>query len=267
MPNAPIRDTDTYYEEAGSGPPVLLINGLAGDLQSFVFQVRALSPHSRVIAFDNRGAGRSASPDRPYTIPQMAEDAAALLAHLGVEKASVVGYSMGGAIAQELVLAHPDLVDKLVLVSSTASIEGYVHTLLTAWIAVRRSNMSRDQIARLTATWLYSPELLDDAERLERSISASIANPYPQQDHAFLRQAAALLQHDAADRLSAVKAPTLVLHGEDDTLIPARNGEKLASLIPGATFKTLKGGHAGMFEFRDEYNEELLAFLGAAVPA
>lgn len=265
MPNAPIRDIITYYEEAGSGPPLLLISGLSGDLQSWVFQVRALSEHFRVITFDNRGAGRTSSPDRPYTIAQMAEDAAALLAYLGIEKASVVGYSMGGMVAQEVALAHPEKVDKLVLVSTAASIEGYVRTLIQSWMAVRRSNMSREQIARLTGVWLYSPELLDDAERLERSIAGAVTNPYPQQDHAFLRQAAALLQHDTEARLGAIKAETLVLHGLDDVFIPPRNGEKLARLIPGATRKLLNGSHAGMMEYRDEYNDELLAFL-AGVP-
>jgi len=269
MPKAPVRDIIIYYEEAGSGTPLVLLTGLAGDIQGWAFQVRDLSPHFRVIAPDNRGAGRTSAPDRPYSIPQMADDVAALLDSLGVAKAHVLGFSLGGAVAQELALADPGLVDKLVLVNTMASIEGYVRTAIGAWVAARRSNMSREQLARLTAVWTYSPELLDDEERFERAIANGLVNPYAQQDHAFLRQATALLAHDTSDRLGDVKAPTLVLHAEQDAFIPPRNGEKLASLIPGATFQTLPGSHIGLFEYPAEYNEAITGFLGidAAVAA
>lgn len=267
MPTVPIRDINVYYEEAGKGTPLILLMGLGGDIQGWARQVQDFAPHFRVITPDNRGAGRTSSPDRPYGMTQMAGDVSGLMDRLGISKAHVAGYSMGGAVAQELALAEPAKVEKLVLINTLASIEGYVRSVLQAWMGARRSNMSRELLARLAACWTYSPELLDDEARFERAIANSLANPFAQQDHAFLRQASALLAHDTTSRLGALKAPTLVLHAEQDALIPPRNGEQLASLIPGARLSILPGGHVGPMEHRKEYNEAILEFLGTGATA
>lgn len=263
MPTAQLRDILVYYEEAGSGDPLVLIMGLGGDLQGWALQVPELSKHYRVITFDNRGAGRTSAPDRPYSIAGMAQDTIALMDRLGIEKASVLGFSMGGFIAQELALAHPNRVDKLILLASAPYIDGYTRTVVRGLIDARRSNMSREQIVRLTSAFLYSPELLDDEERYEKSILNSLANQWPQQDHAFIRQARAVLEFDARDRLSNIKQPTLVVGGKDDALLPIRNSQRLARLIPNATLKELPGGHVGAMEYPNEYNQAFLEFLGA----
>src|SRR3990172_9311716 len=115
MPTAPVRDLMMYYEEAGSGEPLVLIMGLGGDLQGWAFQAPVLAQHFRVITFDNRGAGRTSAPDRPSSIAAMADDTAGLMDYLGIQKAHVLGFSMGGYIAQELALSRPDRVDQLIL--------------------------------------------------------------------------------------------------------------------------------------------------------
>lgn len=263
MPTAQLRDILVYYEEAGAGDPLVLIMGLGGDLQGWALQVPELAKHHRVITFDNRGAGRTSAPDRPYSIARMAEDTVALMDRLGIEKASVLGFSMGGFIAQEMALAHPDRVDKLILLASAPYIDGYTRTVVRSLIDARRSNMSREQIVRLTSIFLYSPELLDDEERYEKSILNSLANQWPQQDHAFIRQAHAVLNFDARDRLSNIKQATLVVGGKDDALLPIRNSQRLAELIPNATLKELPGGHVGAMEYPNEYNQAFLEFLGA----
>jgi pimeloyl-ACP methyl ester carboxylesterase len=196
MPTAPIRDIVTYYEEAGTGDPLILIMGFTGDLQGWAFQVPELSKHFRVITFDNRGAGRTSAPDRPYSIAGMAEDVAALMGRLGIAKANVLGFSMGGYIAQSLALAFPDKVDRLILLSTGPYMDGYGRAVVRSWMDVRRSSLSREQFVRFTAPWLYSPELLDDQERVERSVLNAVNNPYAQQDHAFLRQGQAILDWD-----------------------------------------------------------------------
>ncbi|MBI5949012.1 MAG: alpha/beta fold hydrolase [Chloroflexi bacterium] len=261
MPTAPIRDLMMYYEEKGSGDPLVLVMGLGGDLQGWAFQVPALAATFRVITFDNRGAGRTSAPDRPCTIAQMADDLAGLLDHLKLPKAHILGFSMGGAIAQEFALKYPARVNKLILVSTAASFAGATANLVRSWVDVRRSNMSREQQVRLTANWLYSADLLDDAARFEGSIKNSLANPYPQPDHAFIRQAEAVLAFDTRDRAAGIKAPTLVLAGKEDMLVAPRRTEKLAALIPGASCQSLSGGHVGIIEFAPEYNEAILAFL------
>lgn len=263
MPTVQLRDIVTYYEEHGSGEPLVLIMGLGGDLQAWARQVPALSKHFRVITFDNRGAGRTSAPDKPYSIAGMAEDTLALMDHLGLERAHILGLSMGGMIAQELALAHPERVNRLILVSTAASIEGYVRRVVETWMNVRRSNLSREHVIRLTSLFLYSAELLNDDERYEQAIAASLANPFEQRDHAFLRQATAVLSFDATARLKNVQSPALVTAATEDILIPPRNSERLAGLLPNAEFKALPGGHAGVIEFADQYNAAFLEFLGA----
>ncbi|MCC7366664.1 MAG: alpha/beta fold hydrolase [Dehalococcoidia bacterium] len=265
MPTAAIRDITTYYEEAGKGDALLLINDLGGDLQSWALQVPELAKHFRVIAFDNRGAGRSSAPDRPYSIAAMAQDAAALLDALGVESAHVLGVGMGGFIAQELAIAHPKRVQKLVLLGSAAALDGYGRTVVRTWIDARRSNMSREQVVRFTSPYLYSPGLLDDEDRYERAVLSSASNPYAQQDHAFIRQARAAIEFDARDRLGSIKQEALVIAAKDDLLFPARLTKQLASKIGGAKVLELEGGHVGYVEYPQEYNAALLEFLGTGV--
>ncbi|MFN0093383.1 MAG: alpha/beta fold hydrolase [Dehalococcoidia bacterium] len=262
MPKIPTRDIMTYYEEQGSGEPLLMIMGLGGDLQAWLRVAPVLARHYRVITYDNRGAGRSSSPDKPYSIAGMANDAAALLDALGIEKAHVLGFSMGGYIAQELALQHPRKVEKLILLSTAASIEGYIRRIVHGMVAVRRTNLSREGWVRYQAPYLYSPELLDDDVRAEEAIRANLANEWPQGDHAFIRQCDAILAWDAKDRVAGIKNQALVAVGGDDVLVPPRNSERLAKKLPNATLKTLPGAHVGVLENPKEYVETFLAFLG-----
>lgn len=127
--------------------------------------------------------------------------------------------------------------------------------------------MSREQLVRNTAPFIYSAALLDDGERYERAIQATVDNPYTQQDHAFIRQVQAILAWDATSRSNGIKSSTLVVTNSDDILVPPRNGEKLSKLISGAKLVSLDGGHAGVTEAPHEHNTAFLEFLGAAVPA
>lgn len=267
MPYVPTRDIVTYYEEAGSGEPLVLIRGLGSDLQAWALQVPALAKHFRVITYDNRGVGRTSSPDKPYSVAGMAEDLATLLNELRISKASVLGYSMGGMIAQEFALKYPAMVDKLILLATSSRLDGYVRAVIGNMVNGRRSNMSREQVVRATAPFIYSAALLDDADRYERAIQANVDNPYAQQDHAFIRQAQAILAFDASSRVSGIKSPTLIVTNKEDTLIPSRHGEALAKAIPGAKLVSLDAGHAGVLENPQEHNTAFLEFLGAAVPA
>lgn len=263
MPTVPVRDLMMYYEEAGSGPPLVLIMGLGGHLQGWALQVPALSQHFRVVTFDNRGAGRTSAPDRPCSIAGMAEDTLSLMDRLGIQKTSVLGFSLGGLIAQELALAHPDRVEKLILVASAAHYDGYSRALVRALLDARRSNLSREQFTRLMSTVLYSAALFDNTQRYEQAIVNSLNDPYAQLDHAFARQVEAALAFDSRDRLANLKQPVLVLHGVEDTLVRQAAAEELGKLIPGATVRILPGSHAGCIEFAAEYNEAIVEFLGA----
>ena len=261
MPTVETGDITTYYEEAGSGVPLVLICGLSADLQVWRFQVPELSKRFRVICYDNRGAGRTSAPDQPYSIAGMADDLAALMDRLQIESAHVLGWSMGGLIAQAFALAHPRRLRKLILVATLTQPDGFVRLAIRNWMNIRRSDMSFEQIARFVSRWGYSPALYDNEPMYEKIIQIMATNPYAQKAHAFFRQAEAALACDTGNAAKGIGAQTLVLVGVHDNLIPPYHSELLAQRIPGATFKMLSGAHTGFGEFPDEYNRAILDFL------
>lgn len=261
MPTVQTGDITTYYEEAGAGVPLILVCGISADLQVWRFQVPELAKHFKVVCYDNRGAGRTSAPDQPYSISGMASDLAALMDRLQLDSAHVLGWSMGGMIAQAFALAHPQRVRKLVLMSTTVRPDGFIRLAIRNWMNIRRSDMPFEQIMRFVSRWSYSPALYDNEPLYEKFVQVMATNPYAQKAHAFLRQADALLAHDPGDAVSRVRAETLVLVGNDDNLVAPYHSERLAQTIPGATLKLLSGAHAGFVEFPEEYNRAILDFL------
>ncbi len=267
MPHVQLRDVVAYYEEAGSGPPLLLIAGLGGHSGLWSPQLRSLSLGRRVIAFDNRGAGRTSAPDKPYSIAGMADDASQLLDRLEIEKASVAGYGMGGAIALELAAEQADRVENLVLIGTAARPGGRQAVVTEGWAAARRSNLSREQAFALTAPWLYTPALLADLSLRDQAIASGANDPHPAQDHAYARQAQAFLAYDAASKLAAIEQPALVLSGEEDILVDPADAAALAEALPNGTHQQLPGAHAGLVEHPQAYAAAITEFLAAPVPA
>jgi len=262
MPTVQTGDIATYYEETGTGDPLVLICGLSADLQVWRFLVPELSKRYRVICYDNRGAGRTEAPDAPYSIPGMASDLAALLDRLKIDAAHVLGWSMGGAIAQAFALAHPQRVRRLLLLSTWARADAYLRLAVRNWINVRRSNMPFEQIMRFVSRGQYTPAFYDDEARYEKMIQFMTNNPYAQTLHGFLRQADAALTHDPGEAAKNIRARTLVLGGAHDNLTPAYLSERLAALIPGARLQVLDCAHAGIVEMPDRYGAAILEFLG-----
>jgi 3-oxoadipate enol-lactonase len=262
MPVLQRNGFSTYYEDTGSGDPVVFICGLSADLQVWRFQVPELSKNYRVITFDNRGAGRSAAPDEPYAISQMAEDLDTLLEHLGIAGARVVGWSMGGVIAQALALAHPRRVKQLLLLGTFTGADGYLRAAISNWVNVRRSNMSYEQVVRYVARFVYTPVLANKPQAYETFIQAMLANPYRQSEQGFFRQAEALLSYQAAPNLASLRVPTAVLVGEHDQLTPPYLSEQLAAAIPGATMQVLPGAHSGFVEYPDAWTAAIRSVLG-----
>lgn len=263
MPTTKTGDIETYYEVAGSGIPLVLICGISAELQVWRTQADELAKHFRVVRYDNRGAGRSGAPDSPYSISQMTADLAALLDALEIDAAHILGWSMGGFIAQTFARSYPKRVRKLVLVASAQKADGYSGLALRNWMNVRSSNMPYEQIVRFVLRWQFTPSLFDNQALFEKSVQMMISNPYAQKAHGFLRQAEAVLAYDPGETATSIRAPTLVLVGADDNLVPPYLSQRLAASIPGATIKVLRGAHAGFLEFPDEYNREIISFLNA----
>ena len=199
-----------------------------------------LSDRYRLTAFDNRGAGRTALPDEPLSVPMMADDAAAVLRALDIPAAHVAGFSGGSVIAQELALRHPELVRSLVLMSTFARPDAYMRAAAGFWHWLADVAPSERAMMEAFFLWVYTPRAHADG-MVEQIIEEALAFPHPQSTEAFQAQLAGFMSHDALDRLPQVAAPTLVLAGEVDILTPPRFGHEVAEAIPGARFEVMPG--------------------------
>jgi pimeloyl-ACP methyl ester carboxylesterase len=263
VPKVRVGDIEMFYLEAGAGEPLLLIMGLSGDHLAWGFQLAALAAHYRVIAFDNRGAGQTDAPDVPYTTPMMADDTRGLLDALGVERARVIGVSMGGMVAQELALRHPDRVRALHLGCTMARPDRYLAALSAAWRELR-AQMGYERALRAMGFWLFAAGTYNERpEFVEMIVQNALANPYRQTLVGFQRQLEAVIAHDTLDRVAEIRCPTLVSVGEEDILLPPRFSRELAARMPGARFELVPGaGHVYFWERPDLFNGLCLDFFG-----
>jgi len=237
------------YEETGAGEPLLFIHGLAYDRRGWGPLPRILAEDFRVVLVDNRGVGDSDVPEGPYTVQQLAADAVAVLDDAGIESTHIFGVSLGGFIAQEIALTHPERVRRLVLCStSPGGPNAFPMPERGVDAFTRFPSMDREGGLRLMVENSLGDhavreraELVDEvyAYRLERAPSVE----------AWQAQLGASRGHDAYDRLSAISAPTLVIHASEDTVIDARNSELLAERIPGARIERIPDrGHLVMWQ-------------------
>jgi len=277
MPTAHVNGIDLHWEESGGGDPLLLIMGLAADSVAWMLQRDAFAAHYRTIVFDNRGVGRSGKPAGPYSIAQMADDAAGLLDAIGVERPHVAGVSMGGMIAQELALRHPARVRSLVLgctyASPDAAVSAQFAESLQAFGATRGADgqIQVDPAALNPMAFIqrllpltFTPQfIMTELPKLMQMFSGALQYGFDMP--AILAQVAATQAHDTSDRLGHIRVPTLVFCGDADQLIPASNSDLLAARIPGARLVKLPGGSHGFnFETPDAFNRQVLDFLATA---
>jgi pimeloyl-ACP methyl ester carboxylesterase len=278
MSTVTVGDVELYYEEHGSGDPLLLIMGLATDSTAWMFQLPVFAERYRTIVFDNRGTGRSAKPTGPYTIGGMADDTAGLLAALGIERTHVVGVSMGGMIAQELALRHPERVHGLVLActypepdeeirlgraNSIAQLGGSVDAAGAATLDM--AAVDPMMIFQTLMPKVFSPNfLMNQLPTLMQLFGGALQWGFSIE--AIMAQADAVMSHKATDRLHHITAPTLVITGDSDLLIPPANSDVIAAEIPGAKLVKIPGGtHGFNFETPEIFNQKILDFL-ATVP-
>jgi pimeloyl-ACP methyl ester carboxylesterase len=251
-----------YYEVHGDGFPLLLINGLGGDHTEWLFQLPEFSRHFKVIPFDNRGAGDSEAPQGPYSTRQMADDAAALLSFLGISRTHVLGFSMGGMIAQEVAIRHPEIVDRLVLACTSPGGKESERPAFEAIgsFAFSPENDPEEQFRRLIP-FLYTDRYCRDyPEEIDKAVRRRLSRPVSLPGHAS--QMAAAMGHTAGERLSGISAPTLVLTGTADRLVPPVNSQRIAERIPGAKLVFLDGAPHRLFaEDAEAFHREVLAFL------
>lgn len=262
MATVRVNGVELYYEIHGSGEPLLLIMGLGANATAWDNQVPVFAEHHAVIAFDNRGAGRSEKPPGPYAMHQMAADTAGLMDELGVGSSHVFGMSMGGMVAQEYTLRHPERVRSLIL---GGTMPGGPHAITAGPHLVQQfvslAGMPVEQAIITGMAMLYS-EAFIEANRDRLMARALQYAPLMAPPHGLQAQIMAVMTFNAYDRLHEVKVPTLILTGTEDRIVPHANSKLLMDRIPGSRLIEFAGaGHGFLMERADEANAAVLDFL------
>jgi 3-oxoadipate enol-lactonase len=238
-------DVRIAYETRGTGRPLLLMHGLGYGRWGWEPLLEPLAEDFRVLFYDNRGIGDSDVPPGPYTARQLAEDAVAVLDAAGVERTDVVGTSLGGMAAQELALGFPDRVDRLVLACTTpGGLSAHPMPQQTVDLMLAAPTMTPEVALRRFVENALAPGA--PAELVERIYALRLANPFDPKG--WQAQAAAGVTFDALERISELKAPTLVVTGTEDVVVDPGNSELLAGRIPNARLERVPGGHLFFWE-------------------
>ena len=271
---AHVNGVKLCYEVSGEGYPLFLIHGFGAKKESWIAQIPVLSKHFKVITVDNRGAGKSGRPDSEYTMEIFADDINSLMEHLGIEKANVAGWSLGGMIVQNFVLKYPDRVNKLILINTNHGFpdesgpEVYKNMRLDeikmkkedpvkAWWSGARTGFYikfRKQLeADPSKKWygLWSAEELIEMSTIDAPTEKDIK-----------LQAGALKTHNTFERLSTIISPTLILAASHDRLMSKSTMEQIHEKIPNSTLVFIeKAGHNSPMEKAPEVNQKIIDFL------
>lgn len=252
-----------YQVDGEEGDWVLLIMGLAYARWGWHWNAAALGERFRVVSFDNRGVGESDAPPGPYTARMMAEDAAGLLDALGIERAHVVGTSLGGFIAQELAFGWPEKVGRLVLACTGFGGPDFVpmpeQTLRL--IAEAPSLPDEERLRRFIENAFSPGYVAARPDVVEQVIDFRRATGQPLE--AYMSQWNAGATFDFSDRIGQIRAETLVVTGDEDVVVDPRNSPLLAEAIPGARCVRMRGGHLFFVEQAEAFNRLVAEFFAA----
>jgi 3-oxoadipate enol-lactonase len=266
MPYAQLDGRSFYYERAGAGPRLLFISGTGADLrvQPNVF-ASPLAKTFDLLTYDQRGLGRSEKPDVPCTMADYADDAAALLDHIGWQDALVVGVSFGGMVAQELALRHPHRVQRLVLACTSPGGAGGASYPFHEIEHLRGEARGRLLIpisdTRRDAAWAAAHP--DDYALFLQMAAAEPFADEPGRAAGAHRQLEARAKHDTWDRLPSLKCPVLIAAGRYDGIASPETQDRMAGRIPNAQLQWYEGGHLFLIQDRSAY-AALIAFLNAS---
>ena len=265
MPVADLGDLKLHFTEHGEAgrAPLLGIMGFGLDQRFWAAQIPAVTTTHRFITFDNRGLGRSTG-GTVGSIDEMADDAVRLLDHLGIERTVVFGVSMGGAIAQRLVLDHPERVSALILAATWARpIEFMRRQTQVARRVVEHEGA--EGLVDASLLFMFTPRFFEvGQDAIDRMVAAFMAEtgPEPASEEVLYGQLDAIVKHDTLAELSGISVPTLVLGARMDLMVPGFASEEIAGAIPGAELVMLESGHGAMVEDMEAFNAVVARFLG-----
>ncbi len=267
MPTVKSNGINIVYEITGAGHPLVLITGVGYGKWFWHKAVPTLAKHFQVITFDNRGAGDSDKPDGPYTVPLMAADTAGLLDALNVKSAYVMGHSLGGYIAQELIVTRPNLVSKLILASTNFGGTKVIPITPEAMQVLTDRSGDPGELVKRGIAIACAPGFAERQPQVAQELlQYRLTNPVPRAQYAAQVAAGAstLAYTDEIvdQRMSAIKVPTLILFGEHDKVVPPGNANLMAKKIAGAKVKILpRVGHVFPIEDPAATMDAIVAFL------
>ena len=264
MPTIKVNDIDMYYEQHGAGDELLLITGLNCSHLAWANVLDKFSKNYHVTILANRGAGLTSAPAGPYSITQMADDTAALMAALNLEKAHVVGHSMGGAIAQQLAIRHPDKLKKLILYATTSQFDARGMFAVDLNVHLLAQGASQQDLARfMSIPWCMSKQFSAEQSNIDHFYKLVEDNPYPMTLAASRAQTDACRNHNTRELLTEIQAWTLVISPEEDILTPPCEGQYMAARIPNARFMEIKDyAHCWHLEAPDYFCDQIHLYIG-----
>jgi len=263
MPKIQANKITINYDEQGSGEPLVLIPYLTGDCACYAFQVAEYSKHFTCISLDLRGAGESDKPDGVYSTELFADDVAAFMQVLGVDKAHVSGLSLGGAVGMWLAAKYPDRVRTLSVHSGWTRTDPYIQAVVESWQVMAKALGSvQDLIIKGMFPWCVTPELYAARPDYIQMLANFVRSRPVQPLDAFLRHTEAVIAHDVEGQLSKILAPTQITFGRHDAVASTRFADRMASSIKNSELVIFEGcSHTPIYEKVDEFNQKTLAFL------
>jgi 3-oxoadipate enol-lactonase len=260
MPTVTVGDVELAYTIDGAGEEtVVLVNGLADTKETWGLQLPALTPRYRLVVYDNRGIGESSAPPGPYTTAQMADDLAGLADALELPQFHLVGVSMGGMVAQEFAIAHPDRLLSASFCCTYSCPGPFCLRMFSCWRDVAPV-LGVGFTQREVLLWAFTTDFFEQRTAELEEIEAFMSSN-PQSLEGYLAQLSSIETHDTRGRLGAVTCPAMTLVGRDDIIIYPELSRRLHDELPDSTWVEVPGGHACLWEFPDSFNEALRGFL------
>lgn len=256
-----VGDASIFYKERGNGYPLILIAGFTCDHTLWKPIVKPLAEHFRVIRPDNRGVGRTKDKAKHLSTELLAEDLLGFMDALEIEKAHIIGQSMGGTIAQTFAVKYPHKVNKLGLLVTSAKWRQATILAMRSHLNMERQGVSEDLLFDAIAPWVYGEKLLSNRPLMESLKQFALSNPHPQSLEDSERQFALLKDFDGRQLLAQIQAPTLVMYGKEDLLTLPEESHYLAAHIPHAQIKSFDTAHGVILEESEKLAESIVQFF------
>ena len=263
MPKVKVNDLNINYDQQGSGEPLILLPFLTADNACYAFQVPEYAKHFTCISVDLRGAGETDKPEGDYSTEMLADDVSAFMQAIGVEKAHVMGVSLGGAVGMWLAVKHPEQVKSLSIHSGWTKTDLFIKTVVEGWQVMANALGSvTELVIRGIFPWCLTPDLYAAQPEYVGSLEAFVRSRPAQPVSAFMQQSNAVLAHDVESHIRQINVPTLITVGSHDLLTSARFANPMKENISNSELIVFEGAsHAVIFEKVEEFNQKTLAFL------